>query len=86
MQILKFKKSIHIFKNKYYETNIEEKKIKNKFDIIFLMHTLEHFKYPARAIQNIKASLKMMVEFLLKFLILILIFEKKHIMLFSTNI
>ena len=48
----------HIFKNKYYETNIEEKKIKNKFDIIFLMHTLEHFKYPARAIQNIKASLK----------------------------
>ena len=33
-----------LFKKRYYEQN-EDKTIKKKFDIIFLMHTLEHFKY-----------------------------------------
>ena len=47
-----------IYKNRYYEIDIEEKKINQKFDIIFLMHTLEHFKYPYKAITNIKSSLK----------------------------
>ena len=36
---------------------ILKKKINQKFDIIFLIHTLEHFKYPKKAILNIKNSL-----------------------------
>jgi len=47
-----------IYKNRYYEIDIEEKKINQKFDIIFLIHTLEHFKYPFKAIKNIRSSLK----------------------------
>ena len=46
------------FKNRFYEIDIEEKKIEKKFDIIFLMHTLEHFKYPLKALKNLKSSLK----------------------------
>ena len=34
-----------------------KKKINKKFDIIFLIHTLEHFKFPKKAILNIKSSL-----------------------------
>ena len=36
---------------------MSKKKINQKFDIIFLIHTLEHFKYPKKAIINIKNSL-----------------------------
>lgn len=43
-----------LFQKRYYEQNIENKTIQRKFDIIFLMHTLEHFKYPGKAIKNIK--------------------------------
>ena len=46
------------FKKRFYEIDIEEKRIKKKFDIIFLMHTLEHFKYPLKALKNLKLSLK----------------------------
>ena len=48
----------NIFKKRYFEIDIEEKKIDEKFDIIFLIHTLEHFKFPLKAIGNIKSSLK----------------------------
>ena len=47
-----------LFRKRYYEKNIEDKTIKKKFDIIFLMHTIEHFKYPGKAIKNIKNLLK----------------------------
>tara|TARA_X000000950_G_C13916454_1_gene661249 strand:+ start:2088 stop:3137 length:1050 start_codon:yes stop_codon:yes gene_type:complete len=43
-----------LFKKRYYEQNIEDQTIQKKFDIIFLMHTLEHFKYPGKAIKNVK--------------------------------
>ena len=45
------------YKNRYYEIDIERKKIDQEFDIIFLIHTLEHFKYPKKAIKNIRNSL-----------------------------
>lgn len=46
-----------IFKDRFYNVDIEEKKINKIFDIIFLVHTLEHFKFPKKAILNIKNSL-----------------------------
>ena len=52
------KKIKKIFKKKVFEIDIETKSINTKFDIIFLMHTLEHFKYPAKALKNIRKSLK----------------------------
>ena len=52
------KKIKKIFKGRYYEMDIEEKKIEKKFDIIFLIHTLEHFKYPSVAINNLRSLLK----------------------------
>lgn len=47
-----------IYKNRCYQVDIEKEKVNQKFDIIFLIHTLEHFKYPNKAIENIKNSLK----------------------------
>ena len=47
-----------LFRKRYYEKDIENKTIKKKFDIIFLMHTMEHFKYPGKAMKNIKNLLK----------------------------
>ncbi len=45
-------------KNNIYVGNIEEKKIKKKYDIIFLLHTLEHILNPLKAIKNIENLLK----------------------------
>ena len=55
----KIQKKIKVlFKNNFYKIDINDKTINDKFDCIFLMHTLEHFKYPAKAINNIFKSLK----------------------------
>jgi 2-polyprenyl-3-methyl-5-hydroxy-6-metoxy-1,4-benzoquinol methylase len=55
----KIQKKIKIlFRKNFYKIDIEKKKINNQFDFIFLMHTLEHFKYPAKAMSNISKSLK----------------------------
>jgi len=48
----------NFYKEHWYELDIERQKINHKFDIIFLIHTLEHFKNPKLAISNIKRSLK----------------------------
>ena len=45
-------------KNNIYVGDIEEKKIKKKYDIIFLLHTLEHILNPLKAIKNIENLLK----------------------------
>ena len=52
------KKIKKIFKERSYKLDIEEKNIKKKFDVIFLIHTLEHFKYPGVAIKNLRSLLK----------------------------
>ena len=46
------------FKNNIYIGDIEEKKTKKKYDIIFLLHTLEHILNPLKAIKNIESLLK----------------------------
>ena len=51
----KIKKNL---KSKIYVGDIEEKKIKKKYDIIFLLHTLEHILNPLKAIKNIEYLLK----------------------------
>ena len=52
------KKIKTLFKKNFFEIDIENKAIKNQFDHIFLIHTLEHFKYPLKAMKNISKSLK----------------------------
>jgi SAM-dependent methyltransferase len=47
-----------LFKKKYFELDIENKPVALKFDYIFLMHTLEHLKYPLKALKNISKSMK----------------------------
>ena len=48
----------HFYKDRWYELDIEREKLNNKYDVIFIIHTLEHFKSPKLAISNIKKSLK----------------------------
>jgi len=45
-------------RNNIYVGDIEEKKIKKRYDIIFLLHTLEHILNPLKAIKNIENLLK----------------------------
>ena len=45
-------------KGKIYVGDIEEKKIKKKYDVIFLLHTLEHILNPLKAVKNIEHLLK----------------------------
>jgi len=52
------KKMKYLLKKNFYEIDVEKDNINNQFDIIFLTHTLEHFKYPKKAIINIMKSLK----------------------------
>ena len=52
------KKIKNLFGKNFFEIDIENKAIKNQFDHIFLIHTLEHFKYPLKAMKNISKSLK----------------------------
>ena len=40
-----------------YQGDIENKKLKKKYDIIFLLHTLEHFQNPLKALNNLKSIL-----------------------------
>lgn len=47
-----------LFKKKNFELDIENKSVPLKFDYIFLMHTLEHLKYPLKALKNISKSMK----------------------------
>ncbi len=61
IDIMDIKISEHIKKNsksKFYIGDIEEKKINKKYDIIFLLHTLEHILNPLKAIKNIEYILK----------------------------
>lgn len=51
----KIKKNL---KGNFFLGDIEEKKIKKKYDIIFLLHTLEHILNPLKAIKNIEYLLK----------------------------
>ena len=53
------KKNKKILKGKLYQGDIENKKIKKKYDIIFLLHTLEHFQNPLKALNNLKSILNM---------------------------
>ncbi len=46
-----------IFKNNYFEIDIEKNSLPYKFECIFLIHSLEHFKYPLKALKNITKSL-----------------------------
>ena len=52
------KKMRYLFKKNFFEIDIEKNSVNDQFDIIFLTHTLEHFKYPKKAISNIMKSLK----------------------------
>ena len=46
------------FKGKIYKGDVENKKISKKYDVIFLLHTLEHLLNPFKALNNIKEFLR----------------------------
>ena len=48
------KDNIKSFKGNIYKGDIEEIKLKDKYDVVFLLHTLEHLPNPLKAINKIK--------------------------------